>query len=42
MHRGKYPNESWFVVANLTSGAQKPGFQIHVLVQAAPAGELGR
>jgi hypothetical protein len=39
MHGGKYPNESWFVVANLTSGDQKLGFQVHVLVINVGAGE---
>ena len=39
MHGGKYPLESWFVVANLTSGDQKLGFQIHVLVMDARVGE---
>jgi hypothetical protein len=39
MHGGTYPNESWFVVANLTSGDQKLGFQVHVLVINVGAGE---
>jgi predicted secreted hydrolase len=38
-HGDKYPLESWFVVANLTSGDQKLGFQIHVLVMNVGVGE---
>jgi predicted secreted hydrolase len=31
-HKGKYPNESWFVVANLKSNGHKIAFQAHCLI----------
>ncbi|MFE4612057.1 lipocalin-like domain-containing protein [Streptomyces niveus] len=37
-HSGRWPNESWFVVANLDSGEQRIGLQVHFLVQRLPAG----
>ncbi|MFJ6571137.1 lipocalin-like domain-containing protein [Streptomyces sp. NPDC091292] len=37
-HSGRWPNESWFVVANLDSGGQRFGLQVHFLVQRPPGG----
>lgn len=37
-HSGQWPNESWFVVANLESGGQRIGLQVHFLVQRLPGG----
>ncbi|MFD5074532.1 lipocalin-like domain-containing protein [Streptomyces sp. NPDC058371] len=37
-HDGRWPNESWFVVANLDSGGQRMGLQVHFLVQRLPGG----
>ena len=36
-HGGRWPNESWFIVANLESGGQRIGLQVHLLVQRLAA-----
>jgi predicted secreted hydrolase len=37
-HGGRWPMESWFIVANLDSGGDRLGLQLQFQIQAPPAG----
>jgi hypothetical protein len=37
-HRGRWPNESWWIVSNLDSDGQRIGLQLQFLIQTPPTG----